>query len=107
MIDCLGNLASCIRGQKFDLEQTVKRCVEIDPSELPPKDQDDHNLLQKMPLLVAGKMESLHLNPRLKDIMSAQVQASTCSPLHRRPRIGSMSNWLPAREPQVEIRRAG
>ncbi|RPA96913.1 hypothetical protein L873DRAFT_1810721 [Choiromyces venosus 120613-1] len=67
----LGNLAGRIRRQKFDLEKAVKRSVEIDLSELPPEDQGHHDLLQKTPLLAAGKMEGLHLNPPLKDIMNA------------------------------------
>ncbi|RPA96904.1 hypothetical protein L873DRAFT_1810705 [Choiromyces venosus 120613-1] len=59
-----------MRGQKFDLEKAVKRSVATDLSEHPAEDQGHHNLLQKTPLLAAAKMEGLHLNPALKDIMN-------------------------------------
>ncbi|KAG0134460.1 methionyl-tRNA synthetase-like protein [Tuber indicum] len=72
----LGNLAGRIRGRRLNLERAVRRYSKLNMSKLPPADQAHYNLLLETPHLVAGKMEDLHPNLALKDIMNAVYETN-------------------------------
>ncbi|KAG0641656.1 tRNA synthetases class I (M)-domain-containing protein [Tuber brumale] len=72
----LGNLAGRIRGRRLHLGRAVKRYAELPMSELPPAEQAHYNLLRETPHLAAEKMEDLHPNLALKDIMNAVYETN-------------------------------
>jgi len=71
----LGNLAGRILGRKFDLESAINRSLEFNQREPPPENQEHNKPPTKDPPLTVEKMEYLHPNTALKDIMNIAHEA--------------------------------